>query len=506
MSTKNTIRNLISNSVSLFSSFFIGFLITPFLISKVGIEAYGFIALANQLITYISLITIALNSMAGRFVAIEIHRKNLSKANLYFNSVFFSNIFLSIIMILPFIFIILNISSILVVPDHLLNDVKLLFLFIFINYLISLNSSVFGIATFTTNKLNLDSQKILEANILKIFLVFFIFSFLYSNLSIIGLITIFITIYTTFFKVYYTITLLPNLKISLKYFSFKHTFELFLSGSWNILLKFSQLLMSGLDLLLSNLFLTSYMTGILALARTIPNLLYTLVGSFVNIFVPDFVYYYSIKDSKSLLKSLQFSIKLMSLIVNIPLAFLFIYGDYFYEFWIPEYDSLQLQIITLGILGHLVISGSIHSLYNIYTVTNKLFVNTFGNLFVGLLSLLFTLILLTKTNLGVYAIVFSNSLIGTIYNFTFTPIYVARLLNLKWNKFYNDIFISLASFILLSIIFFLIRTVYVPTNWLTFFMTVFFCGLIGLSINFFVSFQKEDRISLIQSLRNFLKI
>ena len=69
----------------------ITFLLTPFIIKSLGVEAYGFIGLSNNILGYLQLATIALNSMAGRFVTIEYHKGNIENANRYFTSVFYSN-------------------------------------------------------------------------------------------------------------------------------------------------------------------------------------------------------------------------------------------------------------------------------------------------------------------------------------------------------------------------------------------------------------------------------
>lgn len=52
----------------------IGFAITPFIVSRVGAEAYGFAGLANTMVGYATLFTIALNSVAGRFITVAYHQ------------------------------------------------------------------------------------------------------------------------------------------------------------------------------------------------------------------------------------------------------------------------------------------------------------------------------------------------------------------------------------------------------------------------------------------------
>ena len=100
-STKRLSINLIANIVSYSTSIIIAFLLTPYLIKVLGKEAYSFYPMANNFVQYMGIITTALNSMASRFITIEITKNNTEKANVYFSSVFYSNVLLSIILFVP---------------------------------------------------------------------------------------------------------------------------------------------------------------------------------------------------------------------------------------------------------------------------------------------------------------------------------------------------------------------------------------------------------------------
>ena len=98
MKNKNLLINIVTSIISLATSIGISFFLTPYIVDKIGKEAYGFIGLINNLVSYISIITIALNSMAGRFITIKIHQNNEKEANEYFNSVLISNIIMALLL------------------------------------------------------------------------------------------------------------------------------------------------------------------------------------------------------------------------------------------------------------------------------------------------------------------------------------------------------------------------------------------------------------------------
>ncbi len=64
--------NIIASIVSFAVTIGINFFLTPYLVKELGSDAYGFIGLANNFVQYGTIITMALNSISGRFISISI--------------------------------------------------------------------------------------------------------------------------------------------------------------------------------------------------------------------------------------------------------------------------------------------------------------------------------------------------------------------------------------------------------------------------------------------------
>lgn len=60
--------NIVMSIVGFLITIFISLFITPYIVEQLGGEAYGFVGLANNFVSYASLITVALNSMSSCFV------------------------------------------------------------------------------------------------------------------------------------------------------------------------------------------------------------------------------------------------------------------------------------------------------------------------------------------------------------------------------------------------------------------------------------------------------
>ena len=490
---KQLFINLTASILAFIVNLGIGFFLTPYIIRNIGVEAYGFVSLGSNFINYASLVTIALNSMAGRFITIEIHKNNWDEANKYFNSVLIANAIVAILMVGPSILFTVYIDKIINVPAEILTDVRILFMLLFINYLISIVVSSFGVSTFATNKLHLKSLREIEARIIKAVLLVVLFGFLKPAVSYMGLIAVIITLYITVFNVYYTKKYLPLIKFRKAYFNTKAVIELISSGIWNTIIKVGQILLEGVDLLIANLFISATAMGSLALAKTIPTLIVSLIIVIAGVFVPDFTILYAQNKPLELVNSIKRSMKMLGLIINIPVAILVVFGNPFFSLWIPNENPEQLQILAIITVATLVISGPINSIYSVFTVTNKLRTNAIILLFTGLLNVLIVFFLLNVTNLGVYAIAGVSTVMGIIRNIVFTVPYGAKYLGLKATTFYPEVFKSVLGFTIMIVVGSILNSFFEVDNWIKLGFLSGMTGIIGILINSMIILNGDER-------------
>lgn len=488
--------NLIATLTAFIINGGISFFLTSYITKTIGVEAYGFVALGANFINYASLATIALNSMANRFITIEIHKNNWDNANKYFSSVLFANIIVAGVMIIPSILIVAYLDRIVEVPLGILSDVRLLFSLLFANYLMSIIVSSFGVSTFATNKLYLKSLRDIESKILKALLLIGLFLLFKPAVSFLGFSSLMVLMYTGFFDIYYTKKLLPRIRIKKSYFDMKAVFELIKSGIWNTVIQVGQIILHGVDLLISNLALSATAMGTLALAKTIPTLILSLVGVISVVFIPDFTILYTQNKPKELLESIKQSMTILSVIVTIPIAILVSFGEVFFKLWVPTEDPKVLQILSIITIGTLVVSGPINSIYGVFIVTNKLKTNALVLLATGVLNLMIVFILLKTTNLGLFAIAGVSSILGIIRNLVFTAPFGAKYLGLKWNVFYPEIFKSVASFIFVSFIGITVSYFFDIKDWSELIILSLSTAFIGLIANLMIFLSKSERTYL----------
>ena len=168
----------------------ISFFLTPFIVEKLGEEAYGFIGLSNNIISYIAVFLLVFNSMYARFISIDYHNSDYYNSNLYLNSVFRVVIFFSIFLILIFLLLIPNIDTLINIPSGLIHDVSLLLFFLTLSYVFTSYSSVFSVSTYLTNRLDLSNLRNLQGIILRAFLILSLYISFDPKLYYIGLATL----------------------------------------------------------------------------------------------------------------------------------------------------------------------------------------------------------------------------------------------------------------------------------------------------------------------------
>lgn len=500
MTTRRLSINMAANLLAFAVNIGINFFLTPYIIKTVGAESFGFVGLATNFVNYASLLTIALNSMAGRFITINIYQNDFNNANKYYNSVLLANTFIAIILLFFSIICVMNLNRILNISTELYKDVQLLFSLLFMNFIVSTIGSVFAVATFAKNRLDLSSLRGIESNLLRASLLLGLFYFYKPSIAYLGIAALSASIYILSTNIYYTKTLLPQLTVKKKYFDIKSIKELLSSGIWNTIIRLGQLLLDGIDLLIANLIIGATAMGTLALAKTVPMFITYLVGVLAGVFMPSFTIQYARNNIFELIKDIKQSMKIMGIIVGIPISMLIAFGDIFYSLWTPSVDSWELQLLSIISVATIVVSGSINPIYNIFTVTNKLKQNALWLIGTGVLNTIIVLIILKTTSLGLYAIVGVSTTISIMRNLVFTAPYGAKYLNAKWNVFFSEIIKSIISITVVTMIAWSIRMVTDIDSWIELFLFGGVSALLGLIINCYLILNKSERKYILKKI------
>lgn len=493
--------NLVTTIIVLLVNVVINFGLSKYIVEAIGESAYGFVSLANNFISYATIFTTALNSMASRFITIDIHKGNKNSVNQYFSSVLIANGIIVATLIIPAVLLIMYLQYFVKIPTDIMVDVKLLFTFIFINFFVSLLGGVFTIATYCKNKLYLSSLKNMESTILKMLVIISLFFLFKPAIFYVGIGTLIATIYVVLFNIKFTKRLLPDIKIKKKNFSLKKIKILISSGLWNSITNLGNVLADELDLLISNIAIDASTMGIVALAKVPSNVINTMISSVSILFQPQAIEYYAKDNTEGVKEETIKGMKITGVFGNIPFCYIVVFGSAFCSLWMPTVELKMLSLLCIITFVNVFSGGLTSSLYNIFTITNHVKGNAILNIISGALSTVLVLIELKFTNLGVYAIVGTSALVGLIKGFIIVPIYSAKCLKIKSNSFFMTIFKYLFTSSIMVGMFYILRIILNPNSWLKIFISVILCGIVGLLVNCYVLLKKEDRKLLIDMIK-----
>ena len=488
--------NMLAQVVVFLVQMGINFLLTPFIVKSLGVEAYGFVGLSNNIIGYLQLASVALNSMAGRFITIEYHKGNLEQANKYFSSVFYSNVVISAVLAIISIILLVFLEYVLHIPVNLIADVKWLFALLCLNSLLTLVFNVYIVSPFIKNRLDVTSVRNLVSNLIKAAVILVLFGFFSSHLWYIGCSTLICGIYLIIANVKIKDKLTPELGVNLRYFDFVKVKTLLASGVWNLIGKLGDLLQRGLDLLFANWFINAAAMGILSITTQIPFIILSVLGLFTSSFAPSLTKDFAKGNLKEMLNEVYKSIRILSISILVPIAILYIYGDVFYKLWMPTQDSLLLQKLTICGTFALLVTSPLDGFWNVFTVTNKIKGSSIFmiiNSLVVFLTVLLGLFLTEDITTKMFIIAAVRSLYGVIRGIVFLPIYGAYCMNLKRTFFYKPIIKSLFGVLVTLGICWMLRLLYVPDNWLGFFMSSLLVALVSCSIGSILILTKNDK-------------
>lgn len=508
MKKKRLLINLIANIVSFVVQLGISFILTPIIVEKVGDAAYGFIGLANNFVSYATIFAIIINSMASRFVTLELTKGNQEKANRYYSSVLLLDIIMSIIISIISCMLIINLNKLINIPQELETDVKITFILAFVNFILSINNTVFSIAAFAKNRLDIDANRNIITNLVRTIFLVIIFTICTPKIYYITIGAIISTTIVFLSNIIITKKIAPELKYNRKLFDKKCIKELTKSGIWNSINSFSRTLLTGIDLWVANIFIGPSAMGVLSIAKTVPTTIEGLMGTMANVFTPNFIILYSKKQIKELVEFVDFSTKMIALIMIVPIIGFVVFGTEFFSLWLPSKTTeeiQQIQILSLLSLAPYIVSMSNFTLFTLDTVTNNLKRPVMVTLGMSIFSIITTLVVVKFTDLGIYAVAGISSVFWVVKALTFNTINAAINLKIKWYTFFKQFAKNILCSLIILALFYVSKEYAILSNWKSFILSVFMIGIIGYITVFVILLNEQEKIKVLTKIKEKIK-
>jgi O-antigen/teichoic acid export membrane protein len=492
MGKKRLTINLVSNLVSYAVATLVSFFLTPFLVNNLGKEVYGFYGLANNVVSYITVISIALNSMAAKYITVELVRGNKVKANQYYSSIFFSNVLLSVFLVPILAFIIFNIQKVFDVSDVYLNDVKILFALVFGAMLLNLIGSVFGCATYTTNRVDLRGYTNFAKAILRVILYVSIFAVFKPSIIYVGIVALCLEMFNTTVQIVLKRKLSAELEISRRFFDYKLVWDSLKIGVWNSLNHLGDLMLSSSDLMIANILLGEGAGGDISIIKTLPSLLSGVITAVNGVFMPRITTRYAENNCDKLVELGQ---RVMGFLTTPIVVVIIIYGKEFFNLWVPGNDSDLLMRLSAIDVSRMMLIGVVWPVSNLNIVRDKIKTPSLLVILIGVLNIYGVYLLIKFTNIGIFAIPITTLILTIAYYGIFIPLYPCKEMRIKWTSFIFPIVEMMVSASLISISSIIIKGAFMIESWKSLILSGGLSGIVALFISSVVFF-KPSKITI----------
>lgn len=501
--------NMVAQIAVLIIQLSISFFLTPFIVRSLGMDAYGFVGLSGNIIGYMQVITVALNSMAGRFITIAYHKGNLRKANQYFSSVFYADCILGIIIFLICLGLVFYLEYVISIPKTLIPDVKCLFILLTFSTVINIIFNVYTVSPFIKNRLETTSIRNLISVLWNLVIILFLFLLFTPRVSYIGIASVLSSVYLVIANILIKRKLTPEFHLSRLDYDWRCIKEILSSGVWNLINRISVMLEKGFDLLLANWFISNLIMGMMSVVSTVTVLIPRVVSMAGSSFAPTITECVAKGDIEGIKRNSFKSIKIMSILVVLPLSVLYVYGDCFFALWLPDQNSNLLYLIAVLSTLDMIFGMPLEICWSIFGATNKVKVPAIVMLIVGVLtflSLFVSLHILKDTITQMICLASARTFWNIVKNLTFLPLYGAKCLDLTWTYFYRTMVKSVTGIILALLFCQIYRWIMMPETWGTLILSSILVCISALGISSIIILQKEDRMYLAQHLHLIKKL
>ena len=433
------VPNVAANTGTFAFNVLVGLWYTPYLIRHLGVGSYGLIPLITQVVGYLAIVTVALNSAVGRYITIDLERGNHAEANRYFNASFFGSLALVAVMVIPAGFATYHIDKLISVPAGQETQVRWLTGCVVAVFFLSALLTPFGIATYCTNRFDLRNAVSIAEYLVRVGVVVACFALLSPQLWQVGLALVGATLVSGGLTLGLWRRLMPMLRVSISDFDIRAVGKLASFGGWVAVNQVGAILYLAVDLIVVNRMFGPVAGGRYAAALQWSGLLRSLTGVVATVFGPTMLYIYARNDFDGLVSYARRAMKLTGLAIALPIGLICGLSGPLLGTWLgPGFVGLAPLMSLMTI--HLSVNLAVTPLFAVQTATNRVSVPGIVTLVMGAANLGLALLLAGPVGWGLYGVAAAGAIMLTAKNLVFTPIYTACCLKRSPLVFFRQMF------------------------------------------------------------------
>lgn len=425
--------------------------LTPYLVSHLGVAAYGLVPLAGVLTQYASVIANCLGTAVTRFISVELNKDGGGSPQVVFNSALFLFVTIAFMQGAIFAFVLHNASAIFSIPQEVFDDALILLICSSISFCLNFVCSVFNVSTFAKNRIDLSSHIRAVALLLRIVLVVSLFSLLGPTLRYVGYAELIVALFQFSGGVYFWQKLTPELSLSLRSIDIKRLKPILQMSGWVLVSQLGFLLNVRSDVWIANRFISPEAGGMYAAVlqcsyfiRQVCNVAFALTG-------PMFITYYAVNDTQKIQILCQRVVRYASCTIAVPVAVLCAFSPELLSLWLGT-DFVPLWPLLVVMTSHLFLSLSVFPFFQIQNAANKVRIPGIATLLFGFLNVVLSLLLVRDCGFGMMGLAVTGALILLLKNVGFMIWYTGRFQGIDLRPVYGGLGRALSVFIVVVLL------------------------------------------------------
>ena len=490
-SSKRTAFNMICNTATHFLSAVIAFIITPFLIARIGMEAYGFYPISAEIMTLFGLVPGIINATSGRYITVEEARGNGEEASRYFSTVFFSNVGLCGILLFPMGLFVTFADRILSVPEGYIGELRVFFVLALASVLVNALVTAFGSAYMIANRIDLRSGQEFIAVLLKAAVLFGLLGGGFSSSIVsVGIALLLSCLAGAVIQILMCRRLVPSLRLSVSLWSAHHARRVITSGFWYTLDRLGAFLMTGMLLLVSNVIFTAEGVGVYSVSVTASRFLGGVLLMLAGVLLPTTAKRFARGEDTLLCREVERNQKITGYFASVGVAVGIGFFREFFSLWLGgEADPLLTPLAIISILPMVAVATAL-PLVDLGVVMDRM--RRLSLLFVGcgLLTFAAVLIVATVTPFGTVGVAAVSCVAQLLWYAGLVPLFAGRILRVKARRFYVPVLRCLFACAVTTGLVFLIKNVAPIEGWTSFLVIVSMSATVSAVVNFLLVFGK----------------
>lgn len=446
-----TATNLAANLANFAFSLFVGLWFTPYLIRNLGTASYGLIPLVSQITGYLIVVTILFNAVVGRYVTIALEQHDHEQANHYFNTALFGNLFIVLALLVPATLAAWNIQHLIVLPPGQETQVHWLFACTVAAFFLATIQSPFGVATFYTNRLDLQSALSVLQQVARLALVVGLFNLRRPQVWHVGLAALLSMCIGWGWSIRLWRRLTPMLRVSISHFRLSALRNLLSTGGWISINQVGAILFLAIDLVVVNRLFGAESGGRYAVALQWSSLLRSITTVIAGVFGPTIVYLYARNDINELVVYTRRSMKFLGIAIALPIGLICGLSEPLLKTWLgPEFVDLAWLMSLLTV--HLSVNLAVYPLVNVQVATNHVRWPGIITCVMGITNLGLAILLAGPMGWGLYGVAAAGAIALTAKNLVFTPLHAAHILHRRLGAFFWEMLPIIGATLLTAIV------------------------------------------------------